>query len=102
MSIDVSKVLKAVDICKRTPAQVDVRQQFEEITEELNKDMKKTMEFLGERTDQELYQLSQVFERLSIGFESQEFVDFLKELAKKHPKAEMDTDIETAQRVIED
>jgi hypothetical protein len=74
---------------------------WNKIEKELTKDEKETIEFLKTCSSEELYYLSESFEEMSIAFQSKEFISVLKELSKKYPKADLDIDIEIAQRVVD-
>ncbi|MGG7143557.1 hypothetical protein ACQPVP_08830 [Clostridium nigeriense] len=70
---------------------------WEPLIELLSKNEVDTIEFLRACSDEQLYWISEVFEDISNKFQSKEFVDFLKELQKDHPNADMELDIQAAE-----
>ncbi|MCM8709449.1 hypothetical protein M2651_00220 [Clostridium sp. SYSU_GA19001] len=75
---------------------------WSKIESELTKNENETIEFLKTCTSEELFYLSESFEEISFVFQSREFVDFLKELAKLHPNIITDVDIKWAEDAILD
>lgn len=75
---------------------------WSKIESELTKNENETIEFLKTCTSEELFYLSESFEEISFAFQSREFVNFLKELAKLHPNIITDVDIKWAEDAILD
>ncbi|MDM5370055.1 hypothetical protein QUF96_00260 [Bacillus bombysepticus] len=73
---------------------------WEEMPQILSKDQSETEKFLGERTSEELYFLSELFEDIAYKLKTDSFIRFLKELHSKHPDAEMAEQIKEAEAVI--
>ncbi|OCZ53802.1 hypothetical protein [Dehalobacter sp. TeCB1] len=60
------------------------------------------IDFLKSASDKDLSVLSPVFEDLSLKFQSNTFVEFLKDLEKNHPAADMKLDVEFAEKALAD
>ena len=72
---------------------------WEAFIEELGSE-NEAIKFLSEANDEDLYILSSVFDDLSLKFQSNKFIEFLKDLQKKHPAADMKLDIEFAEKAL--
>jgi hypothetical protein len=100
--VDDNKVKKIVD--KRAKLDVNddltTQQCWNELKNILTVNMKDTMEFLSRCDNNEFYFISEVFDDIILKFQSINFINFLKELSKKHPEAEMDIDIEMAEDLL--
>lgn len=96
------EIKKNIDIIVKTPSLESIDEEWEFVKKEFCVDEKATLEFLEELSDIQRSYISPMFEELSIHFQSQAFVDGLKELDKKYPKSDLSSDVASAQMVIED
>lgn len=78
----------------------DVEVNWEKMYKELKKNMNECIEFLKNCSEKELEAVSPIFDDLSGYFQSLEFVNELKELQMKYPKADLTTDIKCAERAL--
>ncbi|MED4904116.1 hypothetical protein [Parageobacillus thermoglucosidasius] len=73
---------------------------WEEMPKILSRNQKETEKFLEERTSKELFFLGEIFEDIAYEFKTDSFIQFLWNLHKKHPKAELEEDIKRAEEAI--
>lgn len=73
---------------------------WEKYTALLTQDMDDTKWVLEHMKEEQLYWVSEVFEDLSMHFQSKAFIQLLQQLQKKNPKAITATDIVVAQYML--
>ena len=79
------------------PAIYDV---WDQITELLSSDVNKTITYLSECNEQELYYLSSVLEDVSVNVNCQEYINILKGLSNKFPALELESIVKLAEKMI--
>ncbi len=76
-----------------------ISEHWDMLVEELGTE-EEAIDFLKSASDEDLFVLSPVFEDLSQKFQSAGFVAFLTDLSKKHPTADLNLDVEFAEKAL--
>ncbi|HBF4992436.1 TPA: hypothetical protein KOP46_000329 [Clostridioides difficile] len=75
---------------------------WDEFPKMFTKNLEETIKFLGDCNEEEIYWLSEIFEEISSGLQSKEFIDFIKRLQKKFPNIDMELSIHWAEQAIQE
>lgn len=73
---------------------------WDKLVIELTKDEQETINYFSICTEDEINWLSEVFEDIAEVFRSKDFINFLKEIQRKYPDLDLESDIHYAELSI--
>lgn len=77
-----------------------IQECWEKMIDILSVDVQRTVVYLEDCTQEELYYISEIFEDISQKLQSQMFIECLRKLDEKYPELEMTQDIDLAETYI--
>ncbi|WP_138751862.1 hypothetical protein [Paenibacillus sinopodophylli] len=92
----ITKNLEIIEMMTQDGASPPLDEYWEPIVDVLSKDIGTTKDLLLNCTTHEIWLMGGYFEDVSYNLQSQEFIDFLRELQQKYPQIDIEKGIQWA------